>query len=139
MIDQFSVLPAPPGYQLIEIDDNAVDGNIHRWISQPEPVIGFVIRKQEHCFSVLPVTVSQVYTNEGKHALIRPDGTIDSFFMSGGGGGETFRSIADLKSHILRFHAQCFREMAEDEKDRKESAKSRRHATKLEKEADEFD
>jgi hypothetical protein len=134
MTDQFAVLPAPFGYQLIEIDENYGEGDIDRWLSAPVPVLGFVVRQQQHYFSVLPMTATAVYDDGGcgHHALIRPDGKIDFVF----GGEYIFESIEDLKIHLLREAAELNREMASDcTDDRKQAADWRRHAKKLEDEA----
>jgi hypothetical protein len=140
MTHHFAVLPAPPGYQLVEIAEDVFDGEIDKCISEPHPVLGFVVRKQETYFSVLPVTVFGVHDAGGgrQHALIRPDGTVDYYF---GGGKYVLESVEDLKVFILREQAELAREMAqgdEKNKDRKQAAYWRRHAKKLENEADEI-
>ena len=134
----FAVLPAPPGYQLIEIDDNAGDGNIDRWLSEPRIVLGFVVEQNETYFSVSPVTSFGVHDSHPNYALIRPDGKIE--IPSGGLYGEcTLESLDHLKEHVLRFSAELDREMADSmqkDGDRKQAAQCRRHATKLDNEAD---
>lgn len=135
MTNQFSVLPASSGYTLIEIDENYGDGNIDRWLSEPQPVLGFVIEKREHYFFVLPITAQGVYDDGecGQHALIRPDGKIDFCHC----GNYIFESVDRLKVYLLRFAAQLNREMASGgDVDRKDAADWRRQAKKLEDEAD---
>lgn len=131
----FAVLPAaPPGYQLIEIDENTFDGQIDRCISEPKPVLGFVIRRQQEIyFSVLPITAFSVHDDggAGRYALIRPNGTIDYCH----GGDYVFKSINELKVYLLRDGAELAREMAQDNKIPEGPAYWNRHARKLEKEA----
>ena len=135
MVDSFAVLPAPSGWMLIELNDNAFDGNIDSWVSEPEIVLGFVVRQRQHYFSVLPVTSSDVHDEHPLYALIRPDGKV----VLEHGALYTFDSINDLKVYFLRHHAECAREMAQtdhEEGNRKEAARWNRHAKKLENEAE---
>ena len=132
--NQFAVLPAPSGYALIEIDENYCEGDIDQWLSDPKTVIGFVVRNNGNYFGVLPMTAHAVYDDGGcgQYALVRPDGKIEFEQI----GEHVFDSIDDLKIHLLREAAQLDREMASDsDLERKEAAYLRRHARKLENEA----
>jgi hypothetical protein len=142
MTEQFAVIPAPQGYQLVDIDhDGACDGQIDRWISEPRPVLGFVIKQNSNdFFSVLPVTIFGVHDDGGggEYAVIRPDGTIDFQHCT----NYTFETIDDLKSYLLHHHASVWRQAAQDlskKGERKEAASWRRIAKKLEDEAENFD
>ena len=135
--DFFAVLPAPDGYRLIKIDDNVCEGDIDRWLSEPKIVLGFVIRKQQTFFSVLPVTAFDVHDDggTGQHALIRPDGKVEFNDC----GELIFASIEDLKQYLLRSNAEVFRDHAQDclkAGDKKAAARFSKHAQKLEDEAE---
>jgi len=137
---QFSVLPAPPGYLLVEIDEDTFkEGSIDNRLSEPQPVLGFVVEKREHYFNVSPMTVFGVHDDGGLggYALIRPDGKVDYWHCS----EYIFDSIDDLKIHLLRDAAELDRETASDadKDDPKFAATCRRHARKLEKEASNYE
>jgi hypothetical protein len=112
--DAFGVLPAPPGYLLITINDDDGDPIIENRISAPETVIGFVIRKQQGYFSVLPVTPSGVHDEMPDYVLIRADGKAEYSGLHVGGNTHIFASVEDWKQFMRRQAAECYSEMAEE-------------------------